>query len=123
MKKLSPKERGLVKGSLRRIFSRSDLRRSIIEKYTIGHADASRPRVKKWGWCAECCEVLPRYTLEVDHICPVVRIGLKLEDMTSDQLIDAIWCDEKNLRAVCKSCHKEKTKLEAKLRRESKKNV
>ena len=115
------KERNLIKGAIRRIFSRSELRQSIINRYTVDHFDPNRPRVTKWVYCAECGLIFPRYLAEVDHNQPIIPLQAKLEDLTWDDVIDAIWCDEYNLRVMDKECHKIKTKEENKIRRDFKK--
>lgn len=121
MVRLTNKERGLLKGAIRRVFSRSDLRRQAIEAVTIEHSDPKRPRVKKWGHCSTCGEVVPRYLLEVDHLEPVVPLDKTLESMSWDNLVERLWCDVKGLAAVCKLCHSSKTKAENAIRRSNKK--
>lgn len=113
----NPKERGLLKGAFRRVFSRSELRLAALNKHNIQHFDADRPRVTKWSWCGECGILEPRYKMEVDHISPVIKVTESLDDLTWDQLAERIWCDINNLMPVCKDCHKAKTKTENKLRR------
>lgn len=114
----NPKERNLLKGAIRRTFSRSELRRKILDASVIrDYSDPSRKRVTRWSKCPECKQMIPTYLFEVDHIDPVIPIGMTLEEMNWDQVIDAVWCDEKNLKAICKECHKEKTKIEQKERR------
>lgn len=120
--KLTKKEQGLVKGALRRIFSRSDMRRHAIEMASIpGFKDARKPRVKKWARCQLCFSICPAYLMEVDHIEPVVPVTSSLGKMTVDELVDHIWCGEDNLQVLCLTCHKNKSKIEAGLRRASKK--
>lgn len=123
MKKPSnAKERNLIKGAIRRVFSRSELRRKILDKVIVkDYHDPSRKRVTRWGRCAECNKLEPAYLLEVDHELPIVPIGMTLEEMDWDQVISNVWCDERNLRALCKPCHKQKTKLEGVERRKIKK--
>lgn len=119
--RLTPKEKGLVKGALRRIFSRSDLRKQAIEKQKIKHHDPNRPRVTKWLWCPECGVIYPAYQAQVDHQVPIVGTNETLDDLTLDDLVDRIWCDISNLRAMDKDCHKIKSAAENKLRRAYKK--
>src|SRR5579859_4509761 len=114
---MSAKERNLVKGAIRRVFSRSDLRRSVIESSVIKFLDPNRPRVKKWSLCPICKTNIPTYLMEVDHINPIVPLDKTLEDLSWDFLIDSIWCDKMNLKAICKDCHKVKTAAERKARR------
>ena len=85
------------------------------------YVDPARPRVKKWSICPECKEYTPTYLMQVDHIKPIISLNETLEDLTWDELVDRIWCNHENLRAVCKPCHKIKTKEENKERRRIKK--
>ena len=118
----NPKERNLLKGAIRRVFSRSELRKQILDKALVkDYHDPSRKRVTRWGKCAECGKLEPAYLLEVDHIIPVVPEDSSLEQMTWDELVDRVWCDERNLGPVCKPCHKLKSKEETKLRKKNKK--
>lgn len=114
----SAKERGLLKGAIRRVFSRSELRRKVLTNSIIeGYYDADRPRVTKWSKCEECGKLEATYLMQVDHISPVIPISSSLEEMTWDELIDRQWCDASNLSVLCKPCHKIKTKEENKERR------
>lgn len=108
----NPKERNLIKGALRRVFSRSELRRKALDGTRIEHKDESRPRVTKWSWCTACGVIEPTYLMEIDHRSPLVPIGSSLEDMTWDEVVNRLWCSIDNLQSVCKSCHTEKSKLE-----------
>lgn len=102
------------------MFSRSDLRRTAIDASRIDYTDPDRPRVKKWSRCPQCEKPIPTYLMEVDHKEPVVPIDTALEHMTADELVDRIWCDQKNLLAICKECHKIKSKAEQKARKRNK---
>jgi 5-methylcytosine-specific restriction endonuclease McrA len=122
--RISARERGLLKGAIRRTFSRSDLRRSCIEASVIpGHSDPSRPKVKMWCRCAVCNKPEAKSYMQADHIIPVIPITSTLEHMSWDAVIDRHWCAPENLQAVCIPCHKLKTKEENKLRREHKKSL
>ena len=117
-KPTNPKERNLLKGAIRRVFSRSELRNKVLARHDIKHSDPARPRVTKWSFCGECGVVTPRYLMQVDHIKPVIKLGEVLEDLSWTELIEnRMWCDEVNLMPVCKDCHKAKTKAENKERR------
>ena len=118
----NPKERNLIKGAIRRVFSRSDLRREALSNSHVkGYHDPERKRVTKWGKCTECQLMVPLYQMDIDHKIPVVPINSSLEEMTWDELVDRIWCDINNLKAICKPCHKLKSALETKERRRIKK--
>lgn len=120
-KRISPKERGLIKGALRRVFSRSDLRKQALDASRIEHVDANRPRVKKWSKCPICSKPTPTYTMQVDHKDPIIPVDRSLEDMDWDEVVDRIWCGSNNLVAICKVCHVCKTSEERKARNKARK--
>ena len=118
----SAKERGLLKGAIRRVFSRSELRNKALAKHDIKHQDPLRPRVTKWSFCGECGVIEPKYLMQVDHTIPVIRVGETLEDLSWTEFIEErIWCDIDNLVPLCQTCHKQKSKLENQVRRALKK--
>ena len=119
--RITLKERGLIKGALRRVFSRSELRKQALAKSLVTHHDPKRKRVTKWSKCPVCEQFVPTYLLEVDHILPVIPVDSSLAEMAWDVLVDNIWCVVDNLVAICKDCHKAKTKFEQKARRAYKK--
>lgn len=120
--RISKKERGLIKGALRRVFSRSDLRRSILDEAVVEHTDSTRTRVKTWVKCSECGKLDAKSNMDVDHQEPVIPLESTLEHMTWDELVDRLWCDKKNLAILCESCHSCKTSAENKARRQYKKD-
>jgi 5-methylcytosine-specific restriction endonuclease McrA len=120
--RISKREQGLLKGAIRRVFSRSDLRRKVVEASvdrTI--TDPSRPRVKVWCICRECHKPTPKSYMIVDHKDPLIPLDSSFEDMSLDTVVDRAWCDENNLQALCEDCHTIKTKAENKERRRLKK--
>lgn len=120
--RITKKEQGLLKGAVRRVFSRSDLRKQALEKVLLKqYYDPTRPRVKKWGTCELCLKIIPAYQLEIDHILPIVPVNTAFEDMTMDDIVNNLWCDVKNLQAACETCHKIKSGQERKLRLQYKK--
>lgn len=116
-KKITTKEWSLIKGKINSIFSRSELRRSIIQEAVISHSDESRPRVKTWFKCALCGKPEAKSYAEVDHITPKIRISETFDTMNLDDYIDRVWCNPSNLQVVCKPCHRLKSTEENKLRR------
>lgn len=118
--RISKKEAGLIKGALRRVFSRSELRKQALLNCSINHFDFNKPRVTKWNFCPieDCGLIFPAYLAEVDHCLPVVPLDKSLYDLTAQDLVDNLWCDINNLRPLCSACHKAKTKQENKERRE-----
>lgn len=122
--RLTKKERNLIKGAVRRVFGRSDLRRKILEDGIIkGHIDLKRKAVKFWVKCEACGELEAKSNIQIDHLVPVVPTDSSFEDMSLDELVDRMWCVESNLKRTCKPCHVKKTLLENKLRRENKKKL
>lgn len=121
--RLTKKEKGLIKGALRRVFSRSELRRKALDASLLkDYHDPSRKRVTRWGKCSSCQTLTPLYLLEIDHVEPVQPLGTTLDEMSCDELVDRIWCNENNLKAICKPCHKSKSSIENKERRRIKKD-
>lgn len=118
---MTAKERNLIKGAIRRVFSRSDIRESIIAPTRVEHFDPNRKRVKKWCKCPLCKEFCPEYLMAVDHINPVIPVDSALENMTWDELVDNLWCEYSNLQSICESCHTRKSKSEQKERKENRK--
>lgn len=114
--RITAKERGLIKGAIRRAFSRSDLREKIIARARILHQDPAKPRCKKWIKCEVCKSPSPEWSSQVDHIEPLIPIGKTMADMSMDELIDRTWCSEDNLQAICSTCHDAKTKIEREAR-------
>lgn len=102
------------------MFSRSDLRNEVIRESIVAHTDPARPRVKTWCRCAICGKPEAKSNTVVDHILPVVDVTSSFEEQGADKTIDRLWCDKNNLQAVDLTCHNEKSRLEAKQRREYK---
>lgn len=120
--RITKKERNLIKGGIRRVFSRSELRKKILEKSIIKeYGDPNRKRVTRWSKCDNCGKMEPTYLMQIDHKEPVVPINTSFDDMSIDDLVDNQWCDEDNLKPLCKPCHEIKTKAENKERRRLKK--
>jgi hypothetical protein len=116
--RISAKERNALIGAIRRVFSRSDLRREVLESVkVVMHYDITHPRVKHWSRCPLCKKIAPRYLFAVDHIVPVIPLNKTQVDMSWDDIINAIWCEKSNLQPICKKCHSEKTSHERKLRK------
>lgn len=119
--RITKKERGLLAGAVRRVFSRSELRARALEKALVkDYQDPSRKRVTRWFRCTECQKLEPAYLAQVDHIDPVVPIGTAAADMELQTIVDRSWCDERNLQPLCKPCHKIKSNVENKERRKLK---
>lgn len=121
--RITKREQGLLKGAIRRVFSRSELRQSIMTSMTVkGYVEPNRPRVKKWSTCAVCSKIHPSYLMAVDHINPVIPVTSTFEDMSLDEVVNRMWCEEKYLQVICETCHDNKTSEERKERTKNKRN-
>lgn len=115
--RITKKERGLIKAALRRAYGRSDLRRSVIEKHIVsGYSDSKRKKVKFWVKCSDCGEMEAKSNIELDHHIPVIPVDRSFDEMSLDEVVDRMWCEESNLRPLCESCHDKKSALETKER-------
>lgn len=119
--RITAKERGLIKGAIRRAFSRSELRNSVLISAIIQHSDSERPKVKTWVKCAACLRPEAKSYMVVDHLVPVIPVESSMEEMSADDLINNVWCELNNLQVLCPACHSVKTKAENALRRKYKK--
>lgn len=116
--RITREEWGLIKGALRRIFGRSEMRRRIIQNAIVsGYKDPKRKAVKFWVKCAYCGGMEAKSNVQLDHLVPFVPLDKKFEDMSLDDAIDRLWCEETNLNITCEACHRAKTKLENKERK------
>lgn len=119
--RISKKDKALIKGSMRRIFARSEYHRRIKDSAYVEHSDPTRKRVKSWRRCQVCTKPEAKTNCVLDHLLPVVPINSSLEEMSIQEIADAIWCDEENLQVVCSACHFQKTLRENAQRRKYKK--
>lgn len=115
--RLTPKDRNAIKGAIRRAFARSELHRRVKAASEVVHTDSSRPRVKTWSKCTKCKTIDAKSYMVVDHIQPVIEVHTTLEDISWDELVNRIWCEENNLQILCIPCHNLKSKDEMKQRR------
>ena len=67
-------------------------------------------RVAKHYSCNICKGEFTSKDIEVDHISPVVDPDTGFIDWNT--FIDRLYCSKENLQAICKTCHKIKTKQE-----------
>ena len=112
----------MIKGAIRRAFSRSEYRRKALQAAKVDHSDPRRPRVKIWYQCAHCKGYFAQHELEVDHKDPVVPVTQSLELMSWDDVVNRTWCEVEGLQVLCaEGCHRAKTLAEQKQRREVKK--
>ncbi len=117
--RITHKELSLLKGKINSVFSRSELRKKVLESGIVEHHDPARPRVKVWVQCNECKKPEAKSYIEVDHKSPKVPVHTNFLDFyqSMDDYIDACWCSEDNLQNLCPECHEVKSQAENKLRR------
>ncbi len=65
-------------------------------------------RVAQHFRCASCGNDFPAKEVEVDHINPIANAG----QVTWDEFIHRLYCEQDNLQVLCKEDHKKKTKEE-----------
>jgi len=72
--------------------------------------------------CKECgpSKTYTRNDVTVDHINPIRPVDRAANDWTWDEFINNLFCDANKLQVLCKSCHKNKTKMENMLRKQYK---
>lgn len=110
--RLTAKDRGLIKGAVRRAFARSELYRQAVALHRVDHEDAARPRVKKWYKCKACGQPECLGKMQLDHILPVVPLNKRFEDISLDELVERTWCDLSNLQLLDLICHAKKSMIE-----------
>lgn len=115
---LSRKDKNLIKGCLRRLFSRS----ALVLSFRNLHLDPINrgPRGGRLYICLCCGDSFPLNKIQVDHIEPVIAIDKTIDDYDLNALVSRIYVDINNLQLLCLDCHKKKTLIERKHRLEYK---
>ncbi len=67
-------------------------------------------RVAQHYQCNVCGLEFTNKDMEVDHIKPIINPKTGFKDW--NQFVKNLFCDSDNLQAICKECHKTKTKAE-----------
>lgn len=67
-------------------------------------------RLAKHYKCAHCKGEFPGSEIDIDHTIPVVDPATGFT--TWDSFINRLFCPKENFAALCKPCHKIKTKME-----------
>lgn len=114
--------RDKIRNILRRLFKQSPwysqaARRAQVKRPRYKQ-DGSRHKVDMSLYKCDQCGVETKITnINIDHIDPIGPApGSKYArpDATWDEFIRRVFCSLENLRAICTSCHKAKTKVERK---------
>lgn len=90
-----------------------------IPKYNKDGSLSKVPEV--WYLCDSCGKKEKSDCVNVDHIEPVVEIGMSTKDYNFEEYYERINCDINNLQVLCAECHDSKTAEEQKARMEFKK--
>lgn len=91
---------------------------TLSEAFAGSKINPASGRMAKHYKCASCKKEFPAKNIEVNHIEPVVPI----EGFTTwDDIIERMFCEKEGLEALCKECHKERTKEENAKRKEYRK--
>jgi len=108
-------QKNLIKGAIRRLFSRSP---AIIEaRRKAIHPTKKGPRGGKQYKCKQCKQCFALKYVQVDHIKPVIPLNKTIADLDYNTLVKRIFCKPSNLQVLCKECHKKKTARERKQRK------
>lgn len=121
---ITEKELALIKGALRRVFARSEMHKRLVAATIVPDSEVPaelrvvRKRVKTWCRCPVCKELTAKSYIQIDHVVPIVPLDKTFHDIfhSVQQVADAIYCNEENLRAMCKVCHASKTSEERTIR-------
>ena len=81
------------------------------------------PRGGKRYTCACCGNHFARNQVELDHKVPVIALDSSLDNSSLDELYAGIYCSLENLQVLCTTCHKAKTRKEARERAENRKKA
>jgi len=111
-KDLNIPNKNLIKGAIRRLFSRSPVIKEVRAKAL--HPTKKGVRGGKQYICSECKKTFGMGDINVDHIEPVIPLDKTINDMDYNEIVERIFCDISNLQVMCKPCHKDKTKQERK---------
>lgn len=119
--RFTAKDRGLIKGAMRRAFSRSELHQQVLDEAAIEHSDPKRKRVKHWRRCNVCKQPEAKSNCVVDHISPVIPVNTTFADMSLDEAANRMWSEKSNLQCICETCHDKKSASEREERKRYKK--
>lgn len=66
--------------------------------------------------CEHCGNLFPQKDMQADHVNPVIPLtGFD----SWDKVIERLFCEVDGYQAVCRECHKIKTKEENRIRKEN----
>ena len=106
---MDQREFNKILSAIKRTFSRSPLRKSVLEEVL---SKKKGPRGGKMYTCSACSTPFPTRKVQVDHIEPVIPLNKAALSMSWDEIISRLYCSSDNLQVLCESCHKKKSKQE-----------
>lgn len=92
-----------IRSALRRAWSRYPVRFDVLEAAARPYKGTDKRRKKEYQ-CAMCEEWFMQKEVEVDHIKPC---GSLRDYKDLPRFTKTLFCEEDNLRVLCKPCHKE----------------
>jgi hypothetical protein len=96
-------------GAIRKVFARSYIAKTCRENAL---SNKKSVRNGKMYVCNSCKESFLAIKTAVDHIEPVVPIGIDTSEMSYDEYISRLFCSQSNLQLLCRDCHEKKTLYE-----------
>ena len=132
MKKAKPYNGGKWTEARMRSFAMSAIRRaqwpakyaSIAQAYVGDGINPKTGKPCKLHKCPECEQLLPKGKFHADHVEPVIPVshnwssGDNWLGYNGNEVLPRLWCEQSGYRAICKDCHKKKTKQENKQRKQ-----
>jgi 5-methylcytosine-specific restriction endonuclease McrA len=104
--------------TIQKVFTRSPVYRFVMNK---AKSESVGPKGGMRWDCTLCKKVCAANEFQVDHLDPVIPINRHYLSLTIEEFYERVNTSDENLRVLCKTCHKEKSWLENKRRREFKK--
>jgi hypothetical protein len=90
---LGPREKNKIRTALRLVWHRSYARALVVKRSV---------RPDGFCFCEKCKKKCPR--VQIDHVIPVGEVD--------EGFIKRLFCPSTALRALCKECHKERTRVD-----------
>ena len=100
-----------VRSAIRKSFARSEHYKEFLQGQRVEWRQGNRKRV---SYKCNCCgELFKKTEINVDHIIPIGKETYRtLAD--AHYFYTLVYCPHSNLQVLCKDCHKDKTRREAK---------
>lgn len=114
------RQKGFITSVIRSGFKRWPPKYEALNKAKQGkYKNELTGRMAEHYKCNICKNNFTSKDVEVDHISPVVPLSGWI---SWDNFISSLFCTNSNLQVICKTCHKKKSLLENKERKQLKDN-